>query len=231
MATAFTLHGKIGTFGKVAKFLAVSSFVKEKYIEAGFPPESIAIKSNFAWHAEVRKGAGDYFLFAGRLSPEKGVETLVKAWDRSLGRLLIVGDGPQGPMLRASAPDGVEFRGFVPGDQIPEILRGARALLFPSICYEAQPRIILEAYAVGVPVVASDMGGISELVKNGITGFVVPPDDADEWSRTIGHLRDDALALKLGANALRLWQSRYSPEQGLRNLEEAYETSSQMHRH
>ena len=228
MATAFTLHGKIGTFGKVAKFFAVSSFVREKYIEAGFPPESISIKSNFAWPAKVREGAGDYFLFVGRLSAEKGVETLVRGWDPALGRLVIVGDGPQGPMLKASASDGVEFRGFVPGEQIPEILRAARALLFPSICYEAQPRIILEAYAVGVPVLASEIGGISELVSDESTGFTVPPDDADEWFRTIGRLRDDPLAIKLGSNALRLWHSRYSPKQGLRNLEEAYEAASHM---
>jgi glycosyltransferase involved in cell wall biosynthesis len=229
MATAFTLHGKLGTFGKVAKFLAVSSFVKEKYIEAGFSPESIAIKSNFVWPAEVRDGGGDYFLFAGRLSPEKGIETLVKAWDESLGHLVIVGDGPQGPMLRASAPKGVEFRGFVPGEQIPELLRGARALLFPSICYEAQPRIILEAYAVGVPVIASEIGGISELVSDGATGFLVPPEDVGEWFRTIGRLRDDELATRMGVNALKLWQARYSPEKGLHDLEEAYESAFQMH--
>ena len=227
MATAFTLHGKLGTFDRVAKFLAVSSFIREKYIEAGFSPESIAIKSNFAWPTDVRRGAGDYFLFVGRLSEEKGVETLVKAWDRSLGRLVIVGDGPQGPMLRASASDGVEFRGFVPGEEIPEILRGARALLFPSICYEAQPRTILEAYAVGVPVIASAIGGISDLVDKG-SGYAVSPHDPQEWFRTIGLLRDDALATRLGANAFRLWQSRYSPEQGRRHLEDAYMAASQM---
>jgi glycosyltransferase involved in cell wall biosynthesis len=228
IATAFTLHGRVGTFEKVAKFLAVSSFVREKYIEAGFPPESLAIKSNFAWPADIREGAGDYFLFVGRLSAEKGAEKLVRLWDRSLGRLLIVGDGPQGQMLRASASDGVEFRGFVPGEQIPEILRGARALLFPSICYEAQPRIILEAYAVGVPVLASEIGGISELVSNGATGFLVTPEDSGEWFRAVGRLREDDLAIGLGGNALEVWRSRYSPEQGLRNLEEVYKAASQM---
>jgi glycosyltransferase involved in cell wall biosynthesis len=226
MATAFTLHGKLGTFGKVAKFLAVSSFVKEKYIEAGFPPESIAIKSNFAWPAEVREGAGDYFLFAGRLSAEKGVETLIKAWDRSLGRLVIVGDGPQGSMLRASASDGVEFRGFVPGEQIPEILKAARALLLPSICYEAQPRTVLEAYAVGVPVLASDIGGISDLVSDGTTGFAVSPHDLEAWKHTMGRLNNDSLAINLGANALKVWEAQYSPKRALRNLEQAYETAA-----
>jgi glycosyltransferase involved in cell wall biosynthesis len=225
MATTFTLHGKIGTFAKVAKFLAVSSFVKEKYIEAGFPPESIAIKSNFAWPAEVREGPGDYFLFAGRLSTEKGVETLIRAWDRSLGRLLIVGDGPQAGMLKKADTNGVEFLGFVKGSEMPGMLRRARALLLPSIWYEAQPRIILEAYAAGVPVIASEIGGLPELVADGVTGFTVPVQDAKAWTIAMGRLRDDRMALSLGTNALESWRAHYSPEHGLRKLEDAYKAA------
>jgi glycosyltransferase involved in cell wall biosynthesis len=226
MATTFTLHGKLGTFDKVAKFFAVSSFVKEKYIEAGFRPESILVKPNFAWPADVRDGAGDYFLFAGRLSTEKGVETLVKAWNRSLGRLVIVGDGPQAHMLKAAAPDGVEFQGFVEGWQMPDIIRHARALLLPSIWYEAQPRIILEAYASGVPVLASDIGGLPELVADGVTGFIVPLQDPRAWTSAIGRLLDDEMAMNLGTNALEFWRAQHSPEHGLRELEEAYETAA-----
>jgi glycosyltransferase involved in cell wall biosynthesis len=222
MAASFTLHGKIGTFTKVARFFAVSSFVREKYIEAGFPPESIAIKPNFAWPAEVREGAGDYFLFAGRLSAEKGIETLVRAWDRSLGRLVIVGDGPQADMLKRTGADGVEFRGLVEGSEMPHLLRRARALLLPSIWYEAQPRIILEAYAAGVPVIASEIGGLAELVTDGVTGFTVPVQDGNAWTSAIGRLRDERMTLNLGANALESWRTHYSPDHGLRNLEEAY---------
>lgn len=223
MATTFTLHGKIGTFSKVAKFLAVSTFVKEKYIEAGFRRESIAVKPNFAWPTDVREGAGDYFLFAGRLSAEKGVATLLKAWNRSLGRLVIVGDGPEAPKLKSAAPDDVEFRGFVDGAKMPEILRDARALLLPSIWYEAQPRIILEAYAAGVPVIASEIGGLPELVTDGVTGFTVPAQDAEAWTRALNRLRDDEVAKRLGNKARARWRKHYSPESGLQNLMHAYD--------
>ena len=225
MATTFTAHRIIGSFTRPTLYLAVSDFVKSKYVEAGFEPSTIRVKSNFSWPTERRKGAGDYFLFAGRLSPEKGVDTLIRGWQQSLGRLVIAGDGPQAAELKSVAPSSVEFLGLVPGEQVSGLIRNARALLIPSIWYEAQPRIILEAYAAGVPVLASRIGGLPELVKDGRSGFLLPPGDSKAWAAAAGRLQGNRETIRLGTNAWELWRSAYGPETGLRNLEETYEAA------
>ena len=91
------------------------------------------------------------------------------------------------------------------------MLQRARALVLPSICYEGQPRTILEAFAAGVPVIASRMGGLPELVVDGTSGRLVGPEDGDGWRAAVEQLSDDAQAEQLGAGALRLWHERYSP--------------------
>jgi glycosyltransferase involved in cell wall biosynthesis len=222
MASTFTLHRAIGTFQKMNLYLAVSRFVREKYIQGGFDESAIRVKPNFTWPSPEREGPGDYFLFAGRLSAEKGVEPLIRGWHDAIGRLVIAGDGPQATELRSIAPASVEFRGLVPADRMPSMLRNARALLLPSLWYEAQPRIILEAYASGVPVIASDIGGLPELVRHEVTGYLVPPGDSDGWAAAAGRMSDDHETMRLGSNARELWKEAYGPDKGLENLEAAY---------
>ena len=223
LATSLVAHRGIGTFDGVERFLAVSGFVRDKYIEAGMHPEQVAVKPNFTWASDHRVGPGEYFLYLGRLAPEKGVDTLLAAW--RLGRpklpLVVIGDGPDADILRHNAPDGVEFRGQLPPDQVGAALSRARALLVPSRWYEAAPRAIIEAYAAGVPVVASDIGALPEAVADGVSGRLAPPNDAKAWAEVVSSL-DDAESHRLGAGAFRLWEERFSPERGLEGLEAAY---------
>ena len=223
LATSLVAHRGIGTFEGVERFLAVSGFVRDKYIEAGMRPDQVVVKPNFTWALDHRAGPGEYFLYLGRLAPEKGVDTLLAAWRSSAPRhpLVVIGDGPDADILRHNAPDGVEFRGQVSADEAGAALAHARALLVPSRWYEAAPRSIIEAYAAGVPVVASDIGALPEAVENGVSGRLVPPDDAQAWAEAARSL-DDVESLRLGAGALRLWAERFSPERGLEGLETAY---------
>jgi glycosyltransferase involved in cell wall biosynthesis len=221
LATSLSLHNAFHTFDRVRKYLAVSGFVRRKYVEAGWPDDRIEVKSNFAWGSPRREGPGRYFLYLGRLSPEKGVATLLAAWRRSSARLLVVGDGPAAQALRGGAPANVEFRPTVSPAEVPALIREARALLLPSLWYEAQPRVILEAYAAGVPVLASDLGALPEAVGHD-SGLLVPPGDADAWSDAVERLLDDRESARLGEGAWRLWRDRYSPERALQNLEDAY---------
>lgn len=223
LASSLMLHRRLGTFGAVSRFLAVSEFVRNKHIEAGLPPERIRVKANFTWPAEQRRGPGEHFLFLGRLAPEKGVDTLLRAWEISPPELplVVVGDGPIAGALRRDAPRGVEFRGQVPPQDVPSILARARALMVPSRWYEAAPRSIIEAYAAGVPVLASDIGALPEIVADGVSGRLAPVDDAMAWAEVARGL-DDEESERLGAGALRSWQERYSPEHGLEGLESAY---------
>jgi glycosyltransferase involved in cell wall biosynthesis len=222
LATSLTLHRALRTFDRPKLFLAVSEFVRAKHVAAGMPPDRIRVKSNFAWPCARREGAGSYFLFVGRLSREKGLEQLLRAWTGVGARLVVVGDGPERARLLEMAPATVEFAGSLPREKVDECLRDARALLVPSICYEGQPRTILEAFAAGVPVVASRMGGLPELVADGVSGRVVEPHEPDQWREIVAGLSDDAEVLRLGDGAFEQWRRSFSPTSTLDALESAY---------
>jgi glycosyltransferase involved in cell wall biosynthesis len=222
LATSLVLHRWLGTFERVRRFIAVSGFVREKYMEAGFDPSRIVVKPNFARPGPRREGPGRYFLFLGRLSTEKGVATLLRAWREDLGRLLVVGDGPEAAQLRRLAPGGVEFLGAVPHEEARRLVAQACAVLVPSIWYEAFPRVVVEAYASGVPVVASRIGALPEVVEDGVTGLLAEPGDPASWAAAVERLCHDRLSERLGEGAYRAWATRYTPEANLRRLEEIY---------
>jgi glycosyltransferase involved in cell wall biosynthesis len=200
----------------------VSDFLRQKYLEAGWRPDRIRVKHNFAWASPRRFGAGEFFLYLGRLTPEKGVHELLRAWTGVSARLLVVGEGPQADQLQSDAPQGVDFRGIATPSEVVDLLGRARALLVPSTWYEGQPRVILEAYAAGVPVIASRLGGVPELVEDGTTGFLVEPTVRDEWRNAISRMQDEGESTRLGEGAFYRWRERYSPQHALEALEANY---------
>jgi len=223
LAGSVTVGRLRGTFRNATFLVAVSRFVMEKYLQAGFPAERIVVKPNFVASTPVRRGPGDYFLYLGRLAPEKDVRLLIEAWRPEFGPLVIAGDGPDEAALRAHpAAAGVEFLGAVPPAEVPPVLCRARALLFPSRSFEGMPRAVLEAYAAGVPVVASAVGALPEVVPDGESGLLVGT-RREDWAAAVAQLGDDATAVELGRRAWERWRDRYSPEQGLSGLVELYE--------
>ncbi len=222
LAASLTVHRSVSTFDRVDRFLAVSDFVRKKHIEAGIAAERIEVTPQFAWPTARREGPGDYFLYLGRLTREKGANALIDSWTPDLGRLVVVGDGSEMAHLRAVAPPNVEFRGLVPWEAVPTLLRGARALLVPSLWNDAAPRSVTEAYAAGVPVLASRRGGLSEIVKDEETGLLVAPGASSEWAAAVRRLSDDKEAIRLGEGAWRLWSEMHRPEHSLSRLEGAY---------
>jgi glycosyltransferase involved in cell wall biosynthesis len=222
LAASLGLHRRAGTFRHVSAFLAVSEFVRDKHVEAGMDADRIRVKPNFVAPMPRREGPGGDFLYLGRLSPEKGLDRLVGQWREVPGRLVVVGDGPDRARLEAAAPDTVEFRGAVPPEQVGAYLARARALVLPSICYEGAPRTVVEAYAAGVPVIANRNGALPSVVADGVTGLLVDPARPGGWRDALGQLGDDAASVRLGEGAFAAWHSRYSPEQGLADLEAAY---------
>ena len=223
LATSLTAHRAFGTFDHVSLFLPVSGFVRDKHLEAGFSRDRMWVKPNFCWPRPRRDGAGDYFLYAGRLAPEKDVRILLEAWRGMAGyRLIVVGDGPEMEASRSIAPPGVEFRGTVEPEEVSELLTGARALVVPTRCNEGGPRSVIEAYSAGVPVIATKLGGITEMIEHGVSGMLVPPRRADAWVEALDALLDDSTALRLGDGAFDLWRREYGPDTGLERLERAY---------
>jgi glycosyltransferase involved in cell wall biosynthesis len=222
LASSLALHRRIKSFDNVTLYLAVSQFVASKHLEAGVSSERVRVKRNFSWESRKRKGAGDYFLFIGRLSAEKGLATLLRAWPGTHANLLVVGDGPEADRLKSSAPPGVGFTGAISPHDVPSMLRGARALVVPSEWYEPAPKVVLEAYAAGVPVVARNIGGLSEMVKDGVSGYLVDSSDPNAWAARLRKLEDDDTSMQLGEGARRLWHDRYRPDIALKELEACY---------
>jgi glycosyltransferase involved in cell wall biosynthesis len=212
----------------VTLFAAVSRFVRDKVAKAGTDQSRLRVHRNFAPATEPRNGAGEYFVVVGRLSPEKGVDTAIAAW-RSPGSLLIVGDGPERARLAESATGGVYVGGAVEAEAVPAILKNARALLVPSRGSETAGRSAIEALAAGVPVLASNIGGLPEHVEDGVNGLLVPPGDVGAWRAAIDLLRDDDLSLELGAGAYRRWQEEFSPEVALESLLAIYREAIELH--
>ena len=222
LGASLSLHRALGSFGCVDRFLAVGQFVREKHLAAGFDPERLLVKRNFTWEAPLRTGPGRHYLYAGRLSPEKGVSTLIAGWSDSLGKLVIAGDGTERATLEARAPGSVEFTGHVSPSRVQELLTDARALILPSVCYEAAPRSVIEAFAAGVPVIASDTPPVSELFGSADCGILVAAGDPHALREAMRSLANDDRSRELGGRARERWARRHSPGLATLALESAY---------
>jgi len=158
------------------------------------------------------------------LSTEKGIGVLLEAWSRVRPdhlELLIVGDGPLADDVRALAPPGVRFLGHLGQDQIRELMLGARALIFPSIWYEGQPMVLLEALAAGLPLVVSGIGGIPDTVVDYGAALIV--NRKSDWAESLVRLADDVWVDGAGRHARAVFEGRYTPDAALDRLLDAYE--------
>lgn len=213
----------------IDRYIAPSHFLREKLIVGRLAAERITVKPHFVEpDPGVISHRERYAIFVGRLSPEKGIATILKAWEQ-LGDipLRIVGDGPERAELEAVCREkklNVQFTGNVPRMQVFTHLQRARLLVFPSITYESFGMGIIEGYASGVPVVASDHGAMRELVQNGHTGLRFRPADADDLAHTIRSLWPDEEALvRMGRNARQEFERKYTAEANYRALIAIYE--------
>ena len=222
LGVSLALHRQLRTFERVQLFLAVSRFVLEKHVEAGVDRQRLRVKGNFAWPAERREGPGGPLLYLGRLSVEKGVDTVLRALPPGM-ELLVAGEGPERAQLERLAPEGVTFLGEVEPARVPDLLRRARALVVPSRCYEGQPRAVLEAFAAGVPVVASRIGGLPELVVDGVNGVLVDSDSRSAWGAALEVVADEAFSRRLGDVAYATWTERFTPAVATESLESIYQ--------
>jgi glycosyltransferase involved in cell wall biosynthesis len=176
VAATLTVHGMVGTWrNAVDVYITPSEFTRQKYIQGGFPADRLVVKPNFV-HPDPGLGRGDggYVAFVGRLSPEKGLDTLLAAWARPEMRvpLRIVGDGPLAEDVReAVARYGhIQWLGRMKATDVYDFIGQARLLVVPSNCYETFGRVAVEAFAKGVPVVAADHGAVGDIVEDGRTG-------------------------------------------------------------
>ena len=207
--------------------IALTEFARAKFNEAGFDDERIAIKPNFITDPITgdepdtsRKGA----LFVGRISVEKGVEVMLRAWRQIEEPLSIAGDGPLFERL-SEAEQGASYR-FVGRQSKAEVfsaMRSSRFLVMPSLCYEGFPMAIVEAFAHGLPVVCSRHGSMEEVVKDGISGLHFEAGNADDLAEKVKQLLDDPERCEaMGKAARKQFLEHYGPQQNLAHLERIY---------
>ncbi|MHB1411848.1 MAG: glycosyltransferase family 4 protein [Thermoleophilia bacterium] len=205
--------------GRIDRFIAPSRFMADKLLERDVPPGKVVVIPNFIDTASWQPGEGerDYVLFAGRMSLEKGVETLIRAMAKLPDiPLKIAGTGMLEREYRTITHElgarNIEFLGFRSEEEIRRLTQGARFTAVPSEWYENAPMTILESFACGTPVVGARIGGIPELVREGQTGMLFEPGDITGLRRVIESLWDrSGPCAQMGAAARQLAEDEYSP--------------------
>jgi len=239
VALALAVHRRRKTWAEMIDvYIALTHFARNKFIEFGLPPDRVVVKPNFVGpDPGPRSKPGDYALFVGRLSPEKGVHTLLNAWQsvpRSIP-LVILGDGPLRSALedqaRSARLNNVSFKGQASRDNTLAAMKGCRFLLFPSEWYESFPMTVLEAYACAVPVLASGIGALQEVVQNGHTGLWFRPGDAsDIAAKVCWAWGQPEYTRKLGEQDRRVYEVRYTGRTNYRELMQIYEHALKRYR-
>ncbi|MDX1502564.1 MAG: glycosyltransferase family 4 protein [Thermoanaerobaculia bacterium] len=232
VATMTAVHRLLKTWDrKVDRYIALTESGRRRFIEGGLPAAKLAVKGNFlADDPGAGAGGGGFALFAGRLAPEKGLDTLLRAW-RVIGRRLplqILGDGPLAERVRTEArtTEGVEWLGSRPRDEVLRKMGEAALVVVPSEWEEPFGLVVIEAFAKGTPVVAAAIGALPSLVDEGRSGFLFPAGDAEALTARV----EEFLGLgetgdRLRAAARAAFAERHTAEVNYRRLMAVYEAA------
>ncbi len=225
------IHRRLGTWTKyVDLFLCLTEFAKARFIEAGIPEEKLRVRHNFVadpYERTAPASKSHQIAYIGRLAAEKGLRGLLKAW-RLAGmedcELLVVGDGPERGALEAMHVPGVRFTGPMEHGAVLKTLCSLRSLALPSLWFEGEPMIVVEALAAGTPVLASNVGGIPELLGYGSAGWLTKAGDIDAWRRSLLDLRNNIEIDTKSRAARNVYLKRHTPSDGLQSLVDSYES-------
>jgi len=237
VSSMLTIHRVMRTWhSKVDIFLCSTNFYRDLFVQAGFPPAKIVVMPHFVQQEDgpdFAKTREDYAVFVGRLDPEKGVDTLLKAWMHLDIPLKIRGNGRLDETARAFVKqhnmDNVEFTERMEAHELMDLIRNARFLVMPSEgYYETFGMVIIEAYSQGVPVVASNIGVVPELVSDKQTGLLFEPGNAldlADKAKWIWHHPSEADFM--GRNGQKVYRERFTQEQCYEILMNVYERLTQ----
>lgn len=228
VATMLGYHKLRGTYQtQVDRYVALTEFSKEKFIEMGLPAEKIAVKPNFV---NPDPGTGTnregYSIFVGRLTEEKGVRVLLEAWERVAARvpLKIVGGGPLAQLSDQAHPPGVQFLGPRPRSEVLKLIGRAAFMVFPSLLYETFGMTIAEAFATGTPVLASRLGNPAAIVDDGRTGLHFEPGNAADLAAKVEWLLAHPAELaRMRTEARAEYEGNYTADANYRMLMAIYE--------
>lgn len=232
VAAMITTHRLRKTWqNDVDVYVAATEFSRQKLIEGGLPAQRIVVKPNFLDSAPpVETSDGNYCLFIGRLVEEKGVSTMLSAWARleMTIPLRIAGSGTMEDLVRTTAAEDevIQPLGNLTRPMVLEQMHHAQVLIFPSLWYEGLPVTLVEALACGLPVIASRLGAMAEIIEDGRTGLLFNPGDVADLATKVkwawSHPDDMRL---MGANARAAYEAKYTPERNHAMLIDIYENA------
>lgn len=229
MSTAILkLHRVLGTYKRLF-YICLTDFNKEKLLlinkhgKTYIREKRIFIKPNFTHMPPMGEtGKKEQYLYVGRLEKLKGIRVLLEAWRGLPGKtLLICGSGPEEEWIRSYIKkhqmSGVKLLGQCHHEEVLRLLKESRALVLPTMCYEGQPMTILESYAAGTPVIASDIGNAGNMVEPGITGIRFSCGDAEALQKAV-----ICMDKKKNWNTCSVYEEKYTPEKNYELLLEIY---------
>ena len=233
VANMLWLHQLRGTWKRqIDAYIALTEFSRRKFIEGGLPAHKIFIKPNFLWSPpEPSNNHDGYAIFIGRLTKGKGVYTMLSAWCKLKDApLKVIGDGPLKAELEGIATrehlSNVSFLGYQPWDRCMEYLSKARFLIMPSEHYEGFPCVIAEAYGCGKPVLASRVGPLPELIRDGETGILFECGSSEDLANKAQLMFQSKEAVEeMGQAARAEFEVKYTPEQNYQQLMQIYENA------
>ena len=226
----------------VDAFITLTEFQREKMVQFGIPAESLFVKPHFlerppqpvSWKDRENKA-----VFVGRLYAAKGIHVLLEAW-RRMGKkapqLEVIGDGPMREQLvrsirESEASDSVSFLGNVTREETMKHIANAKLLVVPSLCFEGFPMVVQEAFALGVPVAASNIGSLPYLITENKNGRLFMPGDAEAISSSVTEmLADDTTLSILGEGARRDFDEKYTAEENYSQLMAIYGAAAEHRR-
>jgi glycosyltransferase involved in cell wall biosynthesis len=229
-AVMLSLHAAARTWTEhVDTYVALSEFARSRFISGGLPSGRIVVKPNFLVDDPgVGNHEGGHVLYVGRLSPEKGIDLLMRAWS-VLGEripLKVIGSGPMEHVV--GGVPGVEWLGPLPRGRVLALMQRASVLVFPSEVYENCPMTLIQAFATALPVVASGHGSIAEMVCDGVAGWHFAPGDVNDFIRAVKEAIQNAEQRKSrGCEARRRFEARYTKDENYRQLSAVYASALQ----
>lgn len=230
------LHRRLGTWkDKVSRYVVFNSFFRDKFVDAGFPADKLAIKPHFLDDPGVQHQAGEYALYVGRFTSQKGVSTLLRAWEKlSPIPLKLCGRGPLEGIVQeyASRSNGsIEVVPFAPREQVYDLMRKAAFLVWPSEAVESFGLVALEAFACGVPVIFSGLGPMAELVSENQTGLAFRAGDPDDLAAKCAWAWEHKSEMRgMGEAARKKYETHHSAEKNYHRLVEIYQDAIEQRR-
>ncbi len=209
---------------KVTRYIALNEFCRRKFIEGGLPAERVMVKPNFVDSPPPPLAERTSFLFVGRLSAEKGIDVLVRAWALLdiASCLRVAGTGPESGLLEGHS--GLTALGALSEEAVRTEMGCSVALVLPSICYESFPRTLVEAFACALPVIASRLGPLIDLIEEGVTGLLFEPGNAADLAHKLNwaHAHPERMA-EMGRNARAKYEAEFSATRNYAQLIAIYE--------